>query len=230
MNDMNGLPGGAVSKRPLHFIFLLDASGSMTNGTKIQSLNTAIREAIAAIQEVAEMNPGVELLVRAIKFGSRPQWHTEQAVRVRDFVWRDITAGGETAMGEALKTAAQVLTPDQVGKRALPPVLVLVSDGLPTDDFAGGLRTMMAQPWGKQAIRLAVAIGQDADEEILRQFIGRDDIPVVRANAPQMLVERIKLVSVTAVQSSSTGGDARGEQLREELTAHAPVSGAGSVW
>jgi uncharacterized protein YegL len=41
-------------------------------------------------------------------------------------------------------------------QRALPPVLVLISDGQPTDDFEAGLATLMAEPWARKAVRLAV--------------------------------------------------------------------------
>jgi len=231
MNEnLRSLPGGALGKRPLHFIFLLDASGSMSNGGKIQSLNTAIREAIPAIQEVADRNPGVEVLVRAIKFSTQPEWHVGQAVPVHDFYWNDIAAGGETAMGQALEMVSHVLSPDQIGRRALPPVLVLVSDGLPTDDFRAGLKALMAQVWGKQAVRLAVAIGQDADLGTLKQFIGKDEVPPVRANDPEALVQWIRVVSVSAVETSSTGGEGRHEKLSAELSGGATAAGPGSVW
>ena len=52
-------------------------------------------------------------------------------------------------------------------ERALPPVLVLISDGQPTDDFEGGLRVLMAEPWGMKAVRLAVAIGGELDEGVV---------------------------------------------------------------
>jgi uncharacterized protein YegL len=57
-------------------------------------------------------------------------------------------------------------------ERALPPVLVLISDGQPTDDFETGLATLMRQAWAQKAVRLAIALGHDADLEVLQQFIG----------------------------------------------------------
>ena len=51
---MNALPGGAIATRPLHFIWILDTSGSMM-GDKIQSLNFAIHEAIKPIQKEAAL-------------------------------------------------------------------------------------------------------------------------------------------------------------------------------
>jgi uncharacterized protein YegL len=49
---------------------------------------------------------------------------------------------------------------------------VLISDGQPTDDFETGLATLMRLPWAQKAVRLAIALGHDADLEVLQQFIG----------------------------------------------------------
>ncbi len=43
---MDQRPGGAMARRELHFIWLLDTSGSMNADGKIQALNVAIRETI----------------------------------------------------------------------------------------------------------------------------------------------------------------------------------------
>ena len=50
-------PGGELATRPLHFIWIADCSGSMAVDGKIQSLNTAIKEAIPNMQDVADENP-----------------------------------------------------------------------------------------------------------------------------------------------------------------------------
>jgi uncharacterized protein YegL len=57
-------------------------------------------------------------------------------------------------------------------ERALPPVLVLISDGQPTDDYDAALARLLQQPWAQKAVRLAIALGHDADLEVLQQFIG----------------------------------------------------------
>ena len=140
---MAKLPGGPLATRPLHFIFLADCSGSMA-GDRIQALNHAIREAIPHMREVAKGNPNAEVLVRSVKFGVGAQWHHSQATNVETFEWKDLSAGGQTDMGQALTLVADVLKTPPMPERALPPVLVLVSDGDPTDDFDGGLRTLTA--------------------------------------------------------------------------------------
>jgi len=88
--------------------------------------------------------------------------------------WVDLQAGGMTAMGAALEQLAAVLRTPPMEQRALPPVLVLISDGAPTDGFERGLATLLAEPWARKAVRLAIAIGHDADLDVLQQFIGSE--------------------------------------------------------
>ena len=141
---MPKLPGGPLATRPLHFFFIADCSSSMA-GDKIQSLNQAIRESIPHMREVARGNPNAEVLVRSVAFANGAQWHHSQATSVEQFEWNDLSAGGMTSMGRALSLVADVLRTPPMPERALPPVLVLVTDGAPTDDFDSGLRTLMAE-------------------------------------------------------------------------------------
>jgi uncharacterized protein YegL len=192
-----------MKTRPLHFIWIVDCSGSM-QGDKIQALNFAIREALPAMQDSADENPNAQVLVRAIKFGSGANWHVSQPTELKNFQWSDLTADGLTEMGAALRLAADALKVDRMGDRALPPVLVLISDGQPTDDFAGGLKALMDQPWGKKAVRVSIAIGEDADHESLQKFIGHNEIKPLLANNPGALVKYMKWVSTAVLKSASS--------------------------
>jgi uncharacterized protein YegL len=200
---MKKRPGGELATRPLHFIWVADSSGSMATDGKIQALNTAIREAIPHMQKVADENPNAQVLVRAIRFASGAQWHISQPTPVDDFKWTDLSAQGETDMGKALSMVADQLKIPPMTDRALPPVLVLVSDGQPTDDFNKGLRDLMEQPWGKKAVRIAIAIGTDADHDVLQKFIGHSELKPLQANNPEALVKYIKWVSTAVLKSAS---------------------------
>ena len=196
------LPGGPIANRPLHFIFLADCSTSMSGG-KIQALNHAIREAITHMREVAKGNPNAEVLVRAIKFSAGAQWHVSQPTNVDEFEWNDLSVSGMTDMGRALLLVTEALKVSSMPERALPPVLVLVSDGQPTDDFKGGLQALMAEPWGKKAVRLAIAIGEDADTGVLRDFIGHTEVQPLQANNAEDLVNYIRWASTAVLQAAS---------------------------
>jgi uncharacterized protein YegL len=201
---MNKRPGGELATRPLHFILLADCSGSMNIDGKIQALNNAIREAIPHMQAIANENPNAEILVRAIKFSDGATWHISQPTPIEKFQWVDLTSGGLTDMGEALSLLSEQLKIPPMSDRALPPVLVLISDGLPTDDINNGLKTLMALPWGKKSVRIAIAVGEDADQEILQRFIDNPNIKPLQANNADQLVKYIKWVSTVILKSASS--------------------------
>ena len=199
-------PGGEMATRPLHFFWMADCSGSM-KGAKIQTLNFAIKDALPEMVRVADENPNAQVLVRSIKFSNGAAWHVTNPTPVADYQWDDLEADGLTDMGAALKMIAHELKLPPEGTmsdRALPPVIVLISDGQPTDDFKGGLKELMDQPWGKKAVRIAVAIGEDAATEVLQAFIGNPDIKVLAANNPEALVKHIKWVSTAVLKSASS--------------------------
>ena len=194
-------PGGEMASRPLHFIWLVDCSGSMM-GEKIQSLNYAIRQTIPDMKEAAADNPNAQLYVRAITFSEGACWHIATPTPVDDFEWIDVEAQGLTDMGEAFKLVSEQLMMPPMPERALPPVLVLLSDGQPTDHYEENLQKLLALPWGKKAVKIAIAIGQDADEEVLSAFVNNKEMPVLKANNPQALIKYIKWASTVAKQVS----------------------------
>ena len=196
-------PGGEMASRPLHFIWLCDVSGSMKRAGKIQSLNEAIRKAISGMRKVAEANPNARVLVRAITFSSGAQWHIAKETPVKDFKWNDMKAGGRTDMGKAFLLVAEQLKIPPMTDRALPPVLVLISDGRPTDSWKRVLKQLKDLPWGKKAVRVAIAIGKDAKTDVLQQFIDNPEIPLLTASNPEQLVNYIRWVSTEVLKSAS---------------------------
>ena len=41
-----------------------------------------------------------------------------------------------------------------------------LSDGMPTDDYKKGLNKLKALPWFKKAVKIAISIGKDAEDDI----------------------------------------------------------------
>ena len=107
-------------------------------------------------------------------------------------------------MGKALSLVAEQLRIPPMTDRALPPVLVLVSDGMPTDDFGVGLKALMAEPWGVKAVRLAIAVGQDADRDVLARFIGTSELQPLQANNAPALTNYLKWASTAVLKSASS--------------------------
>jgi uncharacterized protein YegL len=194
-----------MSSRPLHFIWLVDGSGSMRLHGKIQALNQAINEAIPHMQQVARDNPQAAVFVNAISFADDARWMGEKLTPVSEFQWQNMEAGGATALGEALTMVGDVLQPPLITDRALPPVLALVTDGFPTDDFQAGLNHLLSKPWGRQAVRVVVAIGEDSNSDDARKFFksftNNDEIEPFQANGPEALIDAVRWVSTSVLKS-----------------------------
>jgi uncharacterized protein YegL len=209
-------PDVKLARRPLHFIFVCDCSGSMQAQGKMESLNQAIRQALPAMADVAHANPEASVLVRVVSFASQARWHIGEPTPAAEVVgrWQDLAVEvqGLTAMGAALRLVAEALRSPPMEPRALPPVLVLISDGAPTDDYSEGLRVLLQEPWARKAVRLAIAIGHDADHDELQRFIGADQAqrPLL-ANDARTLARYMRWASTAVIDAVSrplteTGG------------------------
>jgi uncharacterized protein YegL len=62
----------------------------------------------------------------------------------------------------------------------------------------------MEQPWGKKAVRIAIAVGGDADHEPLQKFIGHSELRTLQSNSPENLVKQIKWVSTVVLKAASS--------------------------
>ena len=197
---MSGLkrPGGELASRPLHFFWIVDA------------IQSTIPEMVSA----AENNPNAQLMVRTLKFSTGASWVTSSPVNVEDFAWDDLDAEGVTDLGKAFELLSAQLTIPPMSDRALPPVLVLLSDGQPTDDYKKSLAELKKLPWGKKAVKIAISIGQDADDGVLEEFTGNKEL-VLQANNAAALTKMIKWASTAASLVSAPASIS----MEEETTA-----------
>ena len=194
-------PGGELATRPLYFFWVVDCSGSMF-GEKIGTVNHAIQSTIPEMRAAARDNPNAELLIRTLKFSSNAEWITPSPVNIEDYTWNDLTAYGLTDLGAACNLLCEQLTMPPMTDRALPPVIVLLSDGYPTDEYKESLNRLLSMPWGKKSVRIAISIGKDADDDVLTEFTGNREL-VLQANDAVSLVKMIKWASTAASVVSS---------------------------
>jgi uncharacterized protein YegL len=197
---------GKIASRPLEFIWILDVSGSM-EGDKIQSLNTAIRDCIPAMVDVADNNINAQVYVRALLFGTNSNsgvsWHIAQRTEIKDFKWVDVTSQGGTPLGAAYTELAKVLETSAMPDRGLPPVLVLITDGMPNDNWKKPLEDLLKLPWAKKAVRIGIAIGNDCDEEVIKKFINNVEIKPLKADSASQLTAYIKWASTQVLSNAS---------------------------
>jgi uncharacterized protein YegL len=228
---VSGRPGARLARRPLHFVLLADCSGSMKAAGKMAALNTAVREVLPHLAETSVRNPHAQVLVRAVRFATGASWHVAEPTDPEDLVWTDLTADGYTDLGAALGLVAAALTVPPMQERALAPALVLVSDGMPTDDYQDDLDALLALPWGARSIRMAVAIGHDADYDALNRFIGDETVEPVTAANPEQLVQALRWATSHVSRAASTVAPPAPPPSEVAVAvAHRPVRPEDAVW
>lgn len=203
-----------LSSRPLYVFFVVDASNSMRENQKIETLNRAIREAIFELKNSADDHPNITILVRSMVFADQARWRGEWQ-SVDFFQWEDVKPEGKTAMGAAMLLLAQELRSPPMPQHILPPVVILLSDGEPTDDYDAGLSVFEKSEFADKAVRLSIAIGNMANIEKLKAFMSPQfqSQGVLLASNSRQLVDHVKWASVAASTVAIRGAAPLREQL-----------------
>jgi len=184
--------------------FVVDTSGSM-EGSKIGTLNSAIEDIIPELRQISSENADAQIKIAVLEFSEGAKWHTPSPIDIAGYSWNYLNADGITDFGAACKTLNEKLSrdafmSDAVGSYA--PAIFLLSDGEPTDDYKKPLSDLWNNNWFKYAIKVAVAIGDDANTDVLKEFTGNRET-VLTVHNPEALRKMIRFVSVTASQIGS---------------------------
>jgi len=189
------------TKKELVIFLIIDKSGSMS-GTKIGAVNTAIREVLPVLRGIGGSDANIRIAV--LGFSTEAQW-ISPPVSADEFMWEDITAAGWTDFGAALnklceKMSRREFLNSNTGYAA--PVIILMSDGQPTDAWMAPLELLRQNNWFKLATKIAIAIGNDADKKVLSEFTGNPQAVLV-SHSPEDLKKLIKIVTLTSSQIGS---------------------------
>ena len=184
------------SARPLPVIVLADISGSMSSDGKIDALNTSISEMISAFAD--EDDSKAEVFVSIIAFGKGGAFVHESLQPAKNIHWKPLEASGRTPMGEAFNlTKTMVEDRELIPGRSYRPTIVLVSDGVPTDDWQSPLKALLDSERASKAIRFAMGIGSDADQETLRAFLADDNVPLFEAHEARKIRNFFRWVTMS---------------------------------
>lgn len=217
----------SVPRRTMVLFFLIDTSGSMA-GTKIGTLNATVEEIIPDLRDLSDSNADAQIKIAVMQFSTGAEWITAKGPENLDnFAWHFLEAGGVTDLGEACrelnsKLSTKAFMQEATGSYA--PAIFLMSDGAPTDDYKKPLEELKRNNWFKKAIKVALAIGDNANLDVLEEFTGTNEA-VLEAKNKEMLKRMIRFVSVRASEvaskSSSSGPDGgvpdKQEEFRQEI-------------
>ena len=200
MSIFDGVDG--IVKRQMVLFFIIDTSGSM-EGTKIGAVNTAIREVLPELKGIGGSD--VDLKIACLKFSSGCSWMHPSPIPVENFNWNNLSADGVTDFGAACRELSDKMSKDKflsAPSASVAPAIFLMSDGEPTDDYKSGIASLQQNNWYKYAIKVAVAIGDDANKDVLKEFTGNIEA-VITVHTPEALRKMIRFVSVTSSQIGS---------------------------
>lgn len=198
-----------VPRRTMVLFFVVDTSGSMS-GAKIGTVNSAIEEVVPELKDISEGNADAQIKIATLAFSTGARWLDSAPIAAENFRWNYLDASGVTDLGEACnqlneKLSRSAFMSDTTGSFA--PAIFLMSDGEPTDNYRHGLDKLKQNNWFKKAIKVAVAIGEDANTTVLADFTGNSEA-VITVHTPEALTKWIQFVSVRASEIGSKSSNA----------------------
>ena len=210
-----------MARKVLPIIYVIDTSGSMS-GEKIASVNEAMHETIEVLKEVSDKNPDAQVKIAALSFSSGAEWVTNKngLEDMEDFFWNDIQAGGVTDLGAALdeldkKLSRNAFLVSDTGFCI--PVIIFMSDGAPTDDWERSLTKIKdGNKWYKNATKIAIAVGEDADKDVLAKVVGNIEA-VITVTDVELLKKLIKVASVTSSMVNSKSRTTADDNAAKEI-------------
>jgi uncharacterized protein YegL len=156
-------------------VLVLDRSGSM-GGEKIDALNEGLKTLEQEIKSDTVTAQRGRVLV--VQFGGNDEVDVGQWQDAKDFAAPTLVAGGATPTGLAVQAAlsaieAQKAEMKSAGINYKRPILLLMSDGDPTDDWDNVAAACRAAESANKVTVFPLAVGSGANIDILKQFTNK---------------------------------------------------------
>lgn len=213
--------------KPLPVIFLIDISGSMgevidetgmqetgetvyddgklyrlvTGGvSRIQLVNDCCKKMITSFSASEKLETEIDVAI--ITFGAETKIH-QKLQPASSIQWTDMEASGETPLGQALIIAKNMIEDrNQVPGRAYRPAVILISDGRPDFGWENPLADFIGNGRSAKCDRMAMAIGDDADINVLSKFIEGTGHQVFSADDADKIQDFFNFVTMSVTTRS----------------------------
>jgi uncharacterized protein YegL len=192
----------AFAQTALPIFLVVDTSGSMF-GEPIENLSKGIRKLIDELLRLSTLE--VAPLLSLITFGT----HAEEVFPLSPITSQSLnfslTPSGTTALGEAmhllaLKLADRALLP----QRHFKPIILIFTDGSPTDDWKPGLKALNQTRLGESAIKICVGLGSNPDFDVLKAIAGDSVVSLPDTASVQGLAKFFAWMSNSVRRSAET--------------------------
>lgn len=221
--------------KPLPVVLLLDTSSSMNAGgeqSKIAELDSAVREMIKDFAHEEQLE--TEIQVSVITFGYEGVKLALPYTNASKVEMKKLEAQGNTPMGTALRMAKDMIEDKETTpSRAYRPLVILCSDGEPNDDWQEPMDKFIKDGRSSKCDRMAMAIGSDANEAVLKRFIEGTENPLFYAKDASSMHKFFKFVTMSvATRSHSQNPNVimKIEPPKEIVEPVAAIPETGSYW
>ena len=224
----------SAARKKMVMFFLIDGSNSMNDGNKMAALNDSMASAIEVAQDIDVNNVDVQIEVAIMLFGTgsdgmQCEWLYGEPEPVNRFEWVDQVASGWTPMAKALNKLNDAMSRKKfldTPSASVAPVVVVMSDGVPCTaglsmeaDYAEttkAIEGLKNNGWFNVAIKAAIAIGDDADKDLLAKITGTEKT-VFDVHDAKRLSEVIEFIVVRSSMINSKMANSKTGTQQEEF-------------
>lgn len=190
--------------RTLPIVMLLDTSGSMMEDCKIDELTNSVNEMVNKMKELDDPKASVSLAI--FTFGGNPKEFLK-LTPIQNVPCLSFEAAGNTPLGGCLKLAKEMIeNKDIITSRTYRPVVLLVSDGMPNDDWAPAFIDFKTNGRSSKCYCLSMGIGKDlpqASLDFLQKFSSANE-PVFVAKEAKDIHKFFSLVSISVTNRTTS--------------------------
>lgn len=190
--------------KPLPVVLLLDTSSSMNAGgeqSKIAELDSAVRDMIKDFAHEEQLE--TEIQVSVITFGYNGVQLALPYTNASKVEMKKLEAQGNTPLGTALRMAKDMIEDKETTpSRAYRPLVILCSDGAPNDSWEEPMDAFIKEGRSSKCDRMAMAIGSDANQDVLKRFIAGTENPLFFAKDASSLHKFFKFVTMSVTTRS----------------------------
>ena len=137
-------------------------------------MNVIIREIANELREIFSESSSAQIYIRTITFSDSAGWVEDAFVPVHDFSWMDQDLQSISNLGKAFEKISaefkgKIPDNDMYGQYRI--VLILISDGYPTDNWKMPLEDMRETLKGRTPVYCVIRL-PGASEEVTTAFAG----------------------------------------------------------